>query len=83
MIARGDWITPYFNGQMRTAKPVLLYWFMMTAYAVFGVNEFAARFWSAGLALGTVLATYAIGRRLFQPSSGAVERRGSRHKSVV
>ncbi len=65
MIQRNDWVTPVFNGQLRTAKPVLLYWLMMSAYAVFGDNEFAARFWSAALAVGTVLATYVIGRRLF------------------
>lgn len=70
MLQRGDWIVPVFNDQLRTHKPVLLYWFMMTAYAVFGVNEFAARFWSALLAVGTVLMTYQIGRRLFSAPVG-------------
>jgi 4-amino-4-deoxy-L-arabinose transferase-like glycosyltransferase len=65
MMARGDWVVPVFNGELRTAKPVLLYWFIMSAYSLFGVNEFAARFWSALLGLGTVLATYYLGRRLF------------------
>ncbi len=69
MIQRGDWVVPVFNAELRTAKPVLLYWLIMSAYAVFGVNEFAARFWSAALGLGTVLATYAIGRRLFNPAA--------------
>ena len=45
MIERGDWVTPVFNDELRSHKPVLLYWFTMAAYAVFGVNEFAARFW--------------------------------------
>ena len=35
---------------------------------VFGVSEFAVRFWSAALALVTVAATYALGRRLFRSS---------------
>jgi 4-amino-4-deoxy-L-arabinose transferase-like glycosyltransferase len=65
MLQRGDWVTPQFNGELRTHKPILTYWLMMTAYSLFGVNEFAARFWSAALGLGTTLATYAIGRRLF------------------
>ena len=65
MLERGDWVTPVFDGELRTHKPVLLYWFMMTAYAVFGVNEFAARFWSAATAIGTALLTYGIGRRLW------------------
>jgi 4-amino-4-deoxy-L-arabinose transferase-like glycosyltransferase len=58
-------VVPTFNGELRGHKPVLLYWLIMTAYAAFGVNEFAARFWSAALATGTVLVTYAIGCRLF------------------
>ena len=69
MMERGDWVVPIFNDQLRDAKPVLLYWLMMSAYAVFGVNEFSARFWSASLALGTVIATYHIGRRLFHPNA--------------
>ena len=64
MLERGDWVVPYFNGEIRTHKPVLLYWFMMSAYAVFGINEFSARFWSAFLGVGTVLLTYGIGVRL-------------------
>ena len=67
MLARGDWVVPYFNGQLRDAKPVLLYWFIMSAYWFFGVNEFAARFWSAAFGIGTVLLTYHMGRRLLGP----------------
>ncbi len=65
MLDRGDWVVPTFNGQLRDAKPVMLYWLIMSAYGVFGVGEFSARFWSAALAVGTVLATYQIGRRIF------------------
>ena len=67
MMERHDWTVPTFNGELRTHKPILLYWLMMSAYSLFGVNEFAARFWSAALATGTVLLTYSIGRRLFSP----------------
>ena len=70
MMQRGDWVVPIFNDQLRDAKPVLLYWLIMTAYSIFGVNEFAARFWSAALAVATVLATYHIGRRLFHAKVG-------------
>src|SRR6185295_4613278 len=70
MLARHDWVVPTFNAELRTHKPVLTYWFMMTAYSVFGVNEFGARFWSAILGIGTVLMTYHIGRRLFNPTVG-------------
>lgn len=70
MLTRGDWVVPVFNDELRTHKPVLLYWLMMSAYEVFGVSEFAARFWSALLSVGTVLMTYHMGRRLFDERAG-------------
>lgn len=70
MLAQGDWVVPTFNAELRTQKPALLYWFMMTAYGLFGVGEFAARFWSAVFGVGTVMVTYHIGRRLFGSRAG-------------
>lgn len=70
MLERGDWVTPVFNAELRAHKPVLLYWLIMSAYSVLGVNEFAARFWSAALGVGTVMCTYFMGRRLFSPRVG-------------
>jgi 4-amino-4-deoxy-L-arabinose transferase-like glycosyltransferase len=70
MLRRGDWVVPVFNAELRTHKPVLLYWLMMTSYAAFGENEWGARFPSAALGAATVLLTYAIGRRLFNASAG-------------
>jgi len=70
MMQRGDWGVPVFNAELRAHKPVLLYWLIMSAYHAFGVNEFAARFWSAALAVGTALATYGIGRRMFDARVG-------------
>ncbi len=64
MLARGDWIVPIFNAELRGQKPVLTYWLIMSAQRLFGTTEFAARFWSAALATGTVLWTLAIARRL-------------------
>ena len=70
MIAANDWVVPIFNAELRTHKPVLLYWLMMSSYAFFGVNEFGARFFSALLGIGCVLLTYGMGRRLFSASVG-------------
>lgn len=70
MMDRGDWITPVFNDELRDAKPVLLYWFIMSAYQLFGVNEFAARFWSAALAVGTVALTWWMAQRMFGRRTG-------------
>src|SRR5579862_7326538 len=66
----GDWIVPKFNGELRSHKPALLYWLQAAAYAVFGVNEFAARLPSALAALVTVLLVYEMGRRMFNAGSG-------------
>jgi 4-amino-4-deoxy-L-arabinose transferase-like glycosyltransferase len=70
MLSRRDIIVPTFNGQLRTHKPVLLYWCMMSAYGVLGVSEFSARLPSALCAVGTTLCTWFIGRRLFGPTAG-------------
>lgn len=70
MLERGDLIVPTFNGELRTAKPVFLYWLVISAYSVFGVNEFSARFWSALLATGTVLLTAGLGRKLYSRRVG-------------
>lgn len=70
MLARGDLITPVFDDELRTHKPILLYWFMMSAYWLFGVGEFSARFWSALMGVGTACLTYGIGRRLLSERVG-------------
>lgn len=58
MIERGDLITPHLNYQVFTGKPILIYWLISSAYAVFGVNPFAARVWSAVLASALAFAIY-------------------------
>ncbi len=72
MMERGDWIVPVFNDELRHQKPVLLYWLIGSAYWVFGVNEFAARFWSGVFAIGTVALTYVIGKRLFSSTAATM-----------
>lgn len=70
MLARGDWIVPTFNGELRAHKPVLLYWLMLSSYSAFGETEFAARLPSAVLGVATALMAMAMGRRLFSPRAG-------------
>src|SRR5262245_52186761 len=67
MLASDNWVVPVFNGALRVDKPILLYWLQLTAYRTFGVSEFAARLPSALAAMLTVLLTYELGRRLFEP----------------
>ncbi|MDZ7960812.1 MAG: glycosyltransferase family 39 protein [Aulosira sp. DedQUE10] len=61
MFVTGDWITPYFNAETRFDKPALIYWCQAIAYAILGVNEWAARLPSALAAMGTIaLAFYTV-----------------------
>ena len=70
MLQRGDWVVPYYNGEMFPDKPPLMFWMMMSGMEIFGRTEFAVRFWSALLAVGTALVTYHIGRLLFDEKTG-------------
>src|SRR4051812_621336 len=70
MLQRTDWVVPTMNGELRTHKPVLLYWCIMSSYLALGVTEFAARLPSALCAIGTVICVYRMGRRLFGPQAG-------------
>jgi len=63
MLERGDWVTPHFNGQPRFDKPILFYWLILLSYRVFGITEFAVRFWSALAGLGLVALLWQAARR--------------------
>ena len=63
MFEKGNWIIPTFNGLLRTDKPPLHYWFMSLGYAIFGINEFGARFFSALAGVGTVLSLFLFTRK--------------------
>ena len=70
MLMRGDWIVPTFNAELRAHKPVLTYWCMLIAYKIGGVNEFTGRLPSAVAAMGSLILTYFMGRRLFNARAG-------------
>ena len=67
MIARGDWLTPYYNGEPRFEKPVLYYWAAAASYTVAGLSPGAARFPAAAAGLGLVLVTFFCARRWYDP----------------
>lgn len=70
MLVYGDFISPRIYGEYWYDKPPMYYWLVAASFKVFGVNEFAARFPSALLALGCILAVYAAGRRLLGERAG-------------
>lgn len=70
MFASGDLVTPTFNGELRVAKPVFVYWLMTVSYQVFGVNEFAARAPSAIFGVALIVMHYVFLSRLRGPTVG-------------
>ena len=58
MLETGNFIVPFFNGQIRTDKPPLHYYFMIFGYKLFGVNAFGARFFSGVFGALTIFTTY-------------------------
>jgi 4-amino-4-deoxy-L-arabinose transferase-like glycosyltransferase len=69
MAATGEWLVPHLNGFERFQKPPLLYWLTAASIHFLGANEWAARLPSALAALGVVLLTYSIARRIFDPAA--------------
>ncbi|WP_339748639.1 glycosyltransferase family 39 protein [uncultured Rubinisphaera sp.] len=65
MYERSDWVVPTFNYELRTDKPIMLYWLMLSSFNLLGVSEFSARLPSAIMATVTVLTVYQIGWRFF------------------
>lgn len=64
MYATGDWITPRLGGIKWFEKPALTYWVLAAGYALFGENEFGARFGVAVVATFGALLLYFFGRRM-------------------
>ncbi|MFA4016655.1 MAG: hypothetical protein RUDDFDWM_001765 [Candidatus Fervidibacterota bacterium] len=72
MIETKNYVVPYFNGQPRYQKPVLIYWLMCASFKLFGINEFAARFPSALSVVLLVLITFIFAKRYLSPFGAVV-----------
>lgn len=70
MIATSDYITPRVDGIAFLDKPILYYWLQVIAIQLFGLKEWALRFFPAMLGMLSCLFTYACGRRLFNRPTG-------------
>ena len=70
MLTSGDWVIPHVNGLPYLEKPPLYFWLTALTFQLFGPSEWATRLWSAISALGTVLLTWRIGRRLYGAPAG-------------
>ena len=71
-IAVNPWLVPVLNGQIRLNKPPLPYWMTAISFAIFRVNEFAARLPTAMLGALAVLLMFQLGRHLFSREVGLI-----------
>src|SRR3989449_1259821 len=70
MLSRADWVIPHVNGLPYLEKPPLYFWLTAATMWLVGPTEWAVRVWSALAALGTVLLTWRMGRRLYGAPAG-------------
>src|SRR5262245_33386556 len=73
MVSGGSLVTPHLNYVIYVEKPPLLYWLTSLSFAVFGINEFAARLFVALFGVLGVAATAWFAARCF----------GTRHALVA
>lgn len=70
MLARGDYVTTWLNGQPRFDKPILTYWLQAASVSLFGVHEFAFRLPSALAATCWIAAIVVFTRQQGGPAAG-------------
>jgi len=66
MEARGDWLTPWLNGEPRLRKPPLLYWAILLNYKLFGIHLLSARIWGVLSGAGLAVCACLFSRELFR-----------------
>jgi len=64
MLDTNEWVIPMHWGSAYLDKPPLLYWLTAISFRLFGVYDHSARFVAALAGLGTLVATFALGRKL-------------------
>ena len=69
MLLRHKYVTPFVDGIRFFDKPPLMYWLAAGSMRIFGPYDWAGRMPLALLMLGLLLATYALGLRLFASAS--------------
>lgn len=72
MVKSGDYVTPWAYGEscFYIAKPPLTLWLMSVGYQMFGVNNFATRFWNAVLGALTLVVVFYLGKKLYNSYVG-------------
>jgi 4-amino-4-deoxy-L-arabinose transferase-like glycosyltransferase len=69
MAEAGDWVVPRLQGEVFRDKPPLVFWVSASAYAVFGVEDWAARLPVLIAAVVGLLVTWHLARGLYGPET--------------
>jgi len=72
MLLSGDYLSPRIYGSYWYDKPVFFYWELIAAFKLFGVNEFAARFFPALFGMAGLFITYFFAKRMYDAKTGFV-----------
>jgi 4-amino-4-deoxy-L-arabinose transferase-like glycosyltransferase len=72
MSKTGDYLNPWAFGALSLwiGKPPLYFWLMAVAYEVFGASNFSTRFWSPVFGVLSCVATFYLGKKLFNRAVG-------------
>lgn len=70
MLEACDWLSPRIYGNFWFDKPIMFYWELLVAYKIFGVGDFASRFFPAVFATLGIFLTYFFGAKLYNRKVG-------------
>jgi len=65
MLQAGNYMSPQIYGEYWYDKPIFFYWELIAAFKIFGISEFAARFFSAVFGIIGLFMTYGFARKLY------------------
>jgi 4-amino-4-deoxy-L-arabinose transferase-like glycosyltransferase len=83
MLQRHDYVTPTIDGIRFFDKPPLMYWLAAGSFHILGVHDWAGRLPLALLTLALLLATYALGLRLFSGISSTHPDRAALYSALA
>ena len=70
MLESGDYVSPRIFGHYWYDKPIFFYLELIAAFSMFGVNEFAARFFPGLFGILGLWMTYGFARRIYNAKTG-------------
>ncbi len=70
MLLSGDYFSPRIYDKYWYDKPIMFYVELIVAFKMFGLTEFAARFFPAIMSWACIMLTYWFGRRIYDQRTG-------------